>query len=113
MLHTPGVMGRGVVLLLRDRARYTTDMMDDLVQLMSSGHVRGLYAPDELETILARLHSKYAAAHPASPQEAQPSNWDLLQCASPPPTHPVRPIPIFSVTSDCSTHVHIMVPFHA
>eukprot|EP00873_Tetraselmis_striata_P027558 jgi/Tetstr1/447822/TSEL_035152.t1 len=79
MLHTPGVMGRGVVLLLRDRARYTTDMMDDLVQLMSSGHVRGLYAPDELETIVARLHSKYAAAHPASPQEAQPSNWDLLQ----------------------------------
>jgi hypothetical protein len=79
MLQTPGVAGRDVALLLRDRKRYTTAMFDDLVQLMISGNVRGMYSPDEVEALAAGLRSKYISLQPSDVRTAQPSNWEVLQ----------------------------------
>lgn len=55
LIHTSGVQGRPSCLLLADIARPADTMLDDVNQLMSTGHLPGLFTSEDIDTIIQSI----------------------------------------------------------
>ncbi|MEW5300897.1 MAG: hypothetical protein WDW36_003791 [Sanguina aurantia] len=54
-MHTAGVTGRPVCLLLKDVGRHSAGMLDDVTHLLSSGQLPGLFKAEELTAIVGSM----------------------------------------------------------